>query len=78
MSHTSSTTSPVTRITPALVHDMGCRPIIVTVRGGLIEMRAKGLRTREVVDVASIYSAAVKARVLAERMAKKAKRKGKR
>lgn len=71
---TSSITSPVTRETPAYIRDRGLRPVIVTVRGGLIELRAKGLRTREVVDIASIYGQAVKQRVAAERAMKKASR----
>lgn len=73
----NSTTSPVTRETSAYVRDKGLRPIIVTLTGSLIELRAKGLRTREVVDVASVFQRAVKERVLRERAEKKAKRKAK-
>lgn len=74
---TSSVTSPVTRETPAYVRDKGLRAVLVTITGGIIELRAKGLRTREAVDVASVYTRAVKERVIRERAEKKAKRKGK-
>ena len=75
---TSSTTSPVTRETPAYVRDKGLRSVIVTITGGLIELRAKGLRTREVVDVASIYDQAVKQRIAREQAEKRAARKARR
>ena len=61
-------THPVTRLTSATVRDRGVRPIIVTVVGSLIELRAKGLRTRETVDVAALYSMAIKARLASERI----------
>ena len=72
---TSSVTSPVTRESSAYVRDRGLRPVIVTVTGGLIELRCKGLKSREVVDIAAVYNRAVKERVIAERAAKKAARK---
>jgi len=72
---TNSTLSPVTRETCAYVRDKGLRAVFVTVTGGLIELRAKGLRTRECVDIASIYYSAVKQRVAKERAEKKAKKK---
>ena len=75
---TSSVKSPVTRETPAYVRDKGLRAVIVTVTGGLIELRAKGLRSREVVDVSSIYLQAVKQRIARERAEKKAARKARR
>lgn len=71
---TSSVTSPVTRETSAYVRDRGLRQVIVTVTGGLIEMRCKGLRSREVIDIAAVYNRAVKERVIQERAAKKAAR----
>ena len=74
---TSSVTSPVTRITPAIVRDLGARQVIVTIRDGLVELRAKGLRRIEVVDVASLYTRAVKERVVFERAQKRAAKKGK-
>jgi hypothetical protein len=67
---TRSTTSPVTRETSAFVRDRGARALIVTIAGGLLELRPKGLRTREVVDIAAIYEMAVKARVLGAKNAK--------
>jgi len=57
------------------VRDLGARQIIVTLRDGLVELRAKGLRRTEVVDVASLYTRAVKERVIFERSQKKAARK---
>ncbi len=75
---TSSVTSPVTRETCAYVRDKGLRAVLVTITGGLIELRAKGLRTRECVDISSIYYAAVKQRVARERAEKKAARKARR
>lgn len=75
---TSSTTSPVTRETPAYVRERGMRAVLVTIRGGLLELRAKGLRSTETVDVATLYYQAVKARVIRERAEKKAARKARR
>lgn len=75
---TNSATSPVTRETPAYSRDRGLRAVVVTIRGGLIELRLKGLKSREAVDIASIYERAVKERVFAERLAKKKARAGSR
>lgn len=75
---TTKSVRPVTRETSAYVRDRGLRPVIVTVHHGLIELRAKGLRTREVVDVGTIYLQAVRARVFRERMEKSKARKAKR
>ena len=74
---THASSSPVTRETSAFVRDKGFRAVIVTVTGGLIELRAKGLRSREVLDVASLYHQAVKARIVRERAERKAARKAK-
>lgn len=54
---------PVTRETSAIVRDRGARPVIVTVVGGVLELRAKGLRSTETLDVAWCYAAAVRQRV---------------
>lgn len=70
-------TKPVTRRSSAYFRDRGMRPIIVTVTGSLIELRLQGLRTTETVDVASLYGMAIKARLAAERAAKRTARKGK-
>lgn len=72
---TSSTTSPVTRVTSAYIRDRGLREVIVTITGGILELRAKGLRQREVLDVSSLYYQAVKQRVARERAEKIAARK---
>lgn len=58
---------PVTRENSALVRERGLRPAILTVVGGRIELRAKGLRSREVLDVSWCYYAAVRQRVQFER-----------
>ena len=67
----------MSRLVPmgAFVRDRGYRPIIVTITGSLLEFRAKGLRAREVLDVASCYMQAVKQRVAAEKFAKRKSRK---
>lgn len=71
---TSSITSPVTRETGAWVRDRGMRPLIVTVTGGIITMRAKGLRSRETLELSWCYQQAVKQRVAQERAEKRAAR----
>lgn len=73
---TTLSTRPVTRETSSYVRDKGMRPVLVTISGGIIELRAKGLRSREVIDVAWAYEFAVKARVMRERAERKAKRRG--
>ena len=70
----TKSTKPVTRETSAYVRDRGMRPVMVTIVGSLLEFRAKGLRQREVLDVASCYESAVKQRVLSEKKAKAAAR----
>ncbi len=70
-------TKPVTRLSSAYVRERGMRPICVTITGSLIELRAKGLRSVETVDVASLWYQAVKARVMREKAEKKAARKAK-
>jgi hypothetical protein len=70
-------TKPVTRLTSAWVRDQGLRPVAVTITGSVIELRAKGRRQVEVLDVASLYFQAVKQRVANEKKLRKAARKGK-
>ena len=65
---------PVTRETSACVRDKGLRAVMVTIKGGVIEFRAKGLRSREVLEVAWCYEFAVKARVTRERSERRASR----
>ena len=59
---------PVTRETSAVVRDKGPRAVIVTVVGGGIELRAKGLRSTETLDVALCYTAAVRQRLQLQRV----------
>ena len=59
---------PVTRETSAVVRDKGPRAVIVTVVGGVIELRAKGLRSTETLDVARCYTAAVRQRLQLQRV----------
>ena len=65
---TTKSFKPVTRESSALVRERGMRPAMVTIVGGVIELRAKGLRSRETVDVTWAYYTAVKQRVTAERI----------
>ena len=71
----TKSTRPVSRETSAFVRERGLRSIIVTITGGVIELRAKGLRSREVLDVAFCYHAAIKQRVASEQIERKAKKK---
>ena len=75
---TTKSIRPVTRETSAFTRDRGLRSIIVTIEHGIIELRAKGLRSRETVDVGWLYQHAVKSRVFRERLEKKALRKARR
>ncbi len=68
-------TRPVTRITSAYARDRGLRQVIVTITGGLIELRLKGLRSIETLEVSALYHQAVRQRVIAEKAARKAERK---
>jgi hypothetical protein len=45
--------------------------LIVTITGSIVEVRAKGLRQVETMDVAAIYAFAVRSRVAKERAEKK-------
>ena len=67
-------TKPVTRLSSAYVRDQGLRAVVVTITGSLIELRAKGRRQVEVVDIVSLYYQTVKNRVNSERRAKKAEK----
>lgn len=51
-----------------MVRERGMRPVIVTVVGGVIELRAKGLRSAEILDLAWCYYSAVKQRVASEQV----------
>lgn len=65
---------PVTRETSAYIRDRGLRPIMATIHLGVLILRAKGLRSEEVLDIGGLYDHAVRTRVLRA----KAERKGKR
>lgn len=67
---------PVTRESTAMVRERRLRAVMVTVVVGVIELRAKGLRTRDTVDLAWWSYAAVKQRVAMEK-AESANRRGK-
>lgn len=75
---THSDKSPVTRETSAYVRSKGLRALMVTVSGGLLIMRPKGMRQEEALDLASIYNYAIRSRVMREQAEKKAKRKARR
>lgn len=70
-------TKPVTRLSSAYVRDKGFRPVVVTITGSIVELRAKGLRRTEVLDLAYCYETAIKQRVARERAEKAALRKAK-
>jgi hypothetical protein len=74
---TLATTSPVTRETSAYVRDRGMRAVIATLTGGSVVLRAKGLRSREMLDLAWCYQQAVKQRVAMEQAERLAARRGK-
>lgn len=67
-------TKRVTRLTSAWVRDQGMRAVVASIVGGVIELRAKGRRQVEVVDIATLYYRAVRERVVAEKAARKAAR----
>jgi len=67
---------PVTRLTSAWARDRGMRQVVATITGSLIELRLKGCRQIETVDIGTLWYQAVKARVMATRAAKKAAKKG--
>lgn len=69
-------TKPVTRVTSAYVRDRGLRPLVVTVQGSIITLRAKGCRREEIIDIGACYTLAVKQRIARERSERKASRKG--
>ena len=73
---TTKSTKPVTRETSAFVRERGFRPLIVTITGGVLLLRPKGLRSEEMLDIGNCYFLAVKQRVARERAEKKANRKG--
>ncbi len=75
---TSSDTSPVTRQTSAYVRDKGLRAVIVTVRGSFLELRPKGLRTTETIDIAAVWGQALRARLAHEKAERAKARKAKR
>jgi hypothetical protein len=72
---TTRSTKPVTRETSAYVRDKGLRPLIATISGSVLIVRAKGLRNREVLDLSYCYSIALKQRVAQERAERKQLRK---
>lgn len=69
-------TRPVTRETSAYVRDRGMRPLVVTIIGSIIELRPKGCRSREALDLSAAWGRAVKERVAREKAEKRASRKG--
>lgn len=67
-------TKPVTRLTTALVRDRGLRPVVATISGGIIELRAKGLRSRYSLDIGWCYRQACLQHVAELRAQRKALR----
>lgn len=75
---TTKSVRPVSRETTALVRERGCRPIIVTIQGGTLTLRAKGLRHRYELEVGAAWSLAAKIAAEAKRREKAAARKARR
>jgi hypothetical protein len=73
---TIKSTRPVSRESCAVVRDKRLRPVIVTVVRDVIELRAKGFRSREILDVASCYYLAVRQRVASERAERRRRERG--
>lgn len=72
-------TKPTTRETTAYVRDAGrMRAVVATITGGCIELRLKGTRQRETVELSGLWHQAVKARVWLERLEKKKAKAGRR
>jgi hypothetical protein len=74
----TSSVKPTTRETSAYVRDKGMRAVIVTVHHGLLELRAKGLRSAYTLDIGSLYYQAVRQEVAKQRAEKKAAKKARR
>lgn len=75
---TTKSIKPVVRETSAYVRDRGLRPIIATIEHGLLKLRAKGLRSEEVLDIGMLYHQAVKNRVFNEKKQKLLERRARR
>jgi hypothetical protein len=71
---TTKATKPVRRESDAFVRERGLRPLVVTIHGSLLLLRPKGLRSEEVLDLASAWSLAVKQRVAREKFEKRRRR----
>jgi hypothetical protein len=71
---------PVTRETTAMVRDLGMRAVMATIgsTSGVIELRAKGLRSRYTLDLAYCYRVAAAQHALNLRLERRAARKAKR
>jgi hypothetical protein len=61
----------VTRESSAFVRERGLRPLIISISGSIVEVRPKGLRQAETMDIAAIYAYAVRSRLARERAEKK-------
>lgn len=70
-------TKPVRRLTPVYVRERGLRPLVITVVGSIIILRAKGCRREETLPIEAAYHLAVKSRVLRQRAEKRQSKKGK-
>jgi hypothetical protein len=74
---TTPSTKPVTReMVGAYVRDKGMRVVIATLTGSLLELRPKGNRKVETLDIATLWQQAVKERVAQAKALKKAMKKG--
>lgn len=73
---TTKSDKPISRETSAYVRERGqMRAVIATIHGSILELRPKGMRNRETLDIGSLYHYAIKSRVLREKMEKAKERK---
>lgn len=72
-------TKPTTRLSSAYVRERGrLRQLVVTVHGSLLELRPKGMRCRETLDLAGLYVHAIRSRLAREKFERQKARKAKR
>ncbi len=69
---TTELTKQVSRVT--LLPHRGRKIVVTLLPGDLIELRAKGCRTREVISIAGVFDYAIITRVAHERFEKKKKK----
>lgn len=74
---TTKSTRAVTRESSAFVRDRGLRAVVVTIVGSYLELRPKGTRKSETLDIAAAWGIALKQRMAREKAERTAERKAK-